>query len=43
MHLESGLKEEKAPQIISRNLRYDDKELETLLAVESIAECLKYK
>ncbi len=31
MHLESGLKEEKAPQIISRNLRIDDKELEKIM------------
>ena len=34
MHLESGLKEEKAPQIISRNLRYDDKELEKIMERE---------
>ena len=34
MHLESGLKEEKAPQIISRNLRYDDKELERIMERE---------
>ncbi len=31
MHLESGLKEEKAPQIITRNLRPDDKELEKIM------------
>ena len=34
MHLESGLKEEKAPQIITRNLRYDDKELEKIMERE---------
>lgn len=34
MHLESGLKEEKAPQIITRNLRMDDKELETIMERE---------
>ena len=31
MHLESGLKEEKPPQIITRNLGADDKELEAIL------------
>ena len=31
MHLESGLKEEKPPQIITRNLQNDDKELEAIL------------
>ncbi len=31
MHLESGLKEEKAPQIILRNLSADDKELEAIM------------
>lgn len=31
MHLESGLKEEKAPQILTRNLRVDDKELEKIM------------
>jgi len=34
MHLESGLKEEKAPQILTRNLRYDDKELEKIMERE---------
>ena len=34
MHLESGLKEEKAPQIITRNIRYDDKELEKIMERE---------
>ncbi len=34
MHLESGLKEEKAPQIITRNLRPDDKELEKIMQRE---------
>ena len=34
MHLESGLKEEKAPQIITRNLRADDKELEKIMERE---------
>ena len=34
MHLESGLKEEKAPQIISRNLRLEDKELEAIMERE---------
>ena len=31
MHLESGLKEEKEPQIITRNLQLDDKELEAIM------------
>ena len=34
MHLESGLKEEKAPQIIQRNTRLDDKELEAIMVRE---------
>ncbi len=34
MHLESGLKEEKAPQIIVKNVRYDDKELEKIMERE---------
>ena len=34
MHLESGLKEEKAPEIITRNLRVDDKELEKIMERE---------
>ena len=34
MHLESGLKEEKAPQIITRNLRIDDMELEKIMERE---------
>ena len=34
MHLESGLKEEKAPQIITRNFRIDDKELEAIMQRE---------
>ncbi|MBQ9148503.1 MAG: TetM/TetW/TetO/TetS family tetracycline resistance ribosomal protection protein [Oscillospiraceae bacterium] len=34
MHLESGLKEEKAPQIITRNFRIDDKELEAIMERE---------
>ena len=34
MHLESGLKEEKAPQIVTRNLRYDDMELEKIMERE---------
>ncbi len=34
MHLDSGLKEEKAPQIITRNLRPDDKELEKIMQRE---------
>jgi len=34
MHLESGLKTEKAPQIITRNVRADDKELERIMQRE---------
>jgi len=34
MHLESGLKEEKAPQIITRNIHVDDKELEKIMERE---------
>ena len=34
MHLESGLKEEKAPQIIQRNFHIDDKELEAIMERE---------
>ena len=34
MHLESGLKEEKMPQIIQRNTRIDDKELEAIMERE---------
>jgi len=34
MHLESGLKEEKAPQIITRNVHVDDKELEKIMERE---------
>ena len=34
MHLESGLKEEKPPEIISRNFRIDDKELEAIMERE---------
>ena len=34
MHLESGLKEEKAPEIITRNVRVDDKELEKIMERE---------
>ena len=34
MHLESGLKEEKAPQIITRNVHADDKELEKIMERE---------
>ena len=34
MHLESGLKEEKAPQILTRNIRVDDKELEKIMERE---------
>ena len=34
MHLESGLKEEKAPQIIQRNTHIDDKELEAIMERE---------
>ncbi len=31
MHLDSGLKEEKAPQIITRHLHHDDRELERIM------------
>jgi predicted RNA-binding protein with PIN domain len=31
MHLESGRKEEKAPEVITRNLHMDDKELEAIM------------
>ena len=34
MHLESGLKEEKAPQIITRNVHADDRELEKIMERE---------
>ena len=34
MHLESGLKEEKAPQLITRNMRLDDRELEAIMERE---------
>ena len=34
MHLESGLQEEKAPEIVTRNLRLDDKELEKIMERE---------
>jgi len=34
MHLESGLKEEKAPQIITHNIRADDRELERIMERE---------
>ena len=34
MHLESGLKEEKRPQLITRNVRIDDKELEAIMERE---------
>ena len=34
MHLESGLKQEKEPEIITRNLRADDKELEAIMERE---------
>ena len=34
MHLESGLKEEKAPEIITRNFRIDDRELEAIMERE---------
>ena len=34
MHLESGLKEEKASQIITRNFRIDDRELEAIMERE---------
>ena len=34
MHLESGLKEKKAPEMITRNFRVDDKELEKIMERE---------
>ena len=34
MHLESGLREEKPPQIITRNVRSDEKELEAIMERE---------
>ena len=34
MHLESGLKEEKQPELIVRNVRLDDKELEAIMERE---------
>ena len=34
MHLESGLKEEKAPQLLTRNLHIEDKELEAIMERE---------
>ena len=34
MHLESGLKEEKKPQLITHNVRIDDKELEAIMERE---------
>ncbi len=34
MHLESGLKEEKAPQLITRHLSLDDRELEAIMERE---------
>ena len=34
MHLESGLKEEKQPEIITRNFRIDDRELEAIMERE---------
>ncbi len=34
MHLESGLKADKKPQIITKNLRYDDMELEKIMERE---------
>ena len=34
MHLESGLKEEKAPQLITRNYQADDKELQRIMERE---------
>ena len=34
MHLDSGLKEEKAPSLVTRNLRLDDKELEAIMERE---------
>jgi len=36
MHLESGLKEEKVPQIITRNVPVDDKELEKIMEREVV-------
>ncbi|MGN0998504.1 MAG: NYN domain-containing protein, partial [Faecousia sp.] len=34
MHLESGLREEKAPQLLTRNLQLDDRELEAIMERE---------
>ena len=34
MHLDSGIKEEKAPAILTKNLRMDDKELEAIMERE---------
>ena len=34
MHLESGLQEEKPPELLTRNLRVDDKELEAIMLRE---------
>ena len=34
MHLESGLKEEKSPQLLTRNLHIEDKELEAIMERE---------
>ena len=34
MHLESGLKEEKAPELLTRNLHIEDKELEAIMERE---------
>ena len=34
MHLDSGLKEEKAPQLVTRNLHLEDKELEAIMERE---------
>ena len=34
MHLESGLQEEKPPELVTRNLRVDDKELEAIMLRE---------
>ena len=34
MHLESGLKEEKPPELLTRNLQLEDKELETIMRRE---------
>ena len=34
MHLESGLREEKPPELLTRNLRVDDKELEAIMLRE---------